>query len=229
MEQTYESLALRTERILQESHNHRIIIAIAGVPGSGKTTLAHKVASILNSRNGGNGIEWAKPVPMDGYHLYRKELDAMDDPALAHERRGAPFTFNAKGVIGFVQKVHETSKEKNMEMISCPSFDHAIKDPVEGGVVIYPETRVILFEGLYVLLNCEPWNKIQKYVDDKWFITVNAAVAIDRVAKRHVESGISADLESGIRRASTNDADNGKLIVKISASADVVIKSIDED
>jgi len=34
-------------------------------------------------------------VPMDGYHYERKALDTFPDPQLAHQRRGAPFTFDA--------------------------------------------------------------------------------------------------------------------------------------
>lgn len=43
------------------------MIGVVGIPGSGKTTLANEILGkkLLNSC----------ALPMDGYHLYRKDLD----------------------------------------------------------------------------------------------------------------------------------------------------------
>lgn len=35
---------------------------------------------------------------------------------------------------------------------SLPSFDHAVGDPVEDDIIIHAHHRVVLIEGLYVLL-----------------------------------------------------------------------------
>eukprot|EP00300_Choanocystis_sp_HF-7_P010082 c16774_g1_i4.p2 GENE.c16774_g1_i4~~c16774_g1_i4.p2 ORF type:complete len:125 (+),score=25.06 c16774_g1_i4:41-376(+) len=66
-------------------------IAIAGVPGSGKSTLTKNLCEALQQL----GVS-CQTIPMDGYHYYRYELDKMQDPKLAHERRGAHWTFNAE-------------------------------------------------------------------------------------------------------------------------------------
>lgn len=42
------------------------LIAIAGVPGAGKSTIAFLISEALPK---------SQIVPMDGYHLYRNELD----------------------------------------------------------------------------------------------------------------------------------------------------------
>jgi hypothetical protein len=44
---------------------------------TGKTTLAKAVVSRINELA---GAELAAQLPMDGFHFYRKELDAMPDP-----------------------------------------------------------------------------------------------------------------------------------------------------
>ncbi|KAG6526231.1 hypothetical protein ZIOFF_016213 [Zingiber officinale] len=68
----------------------RYIVGLAGPPGAGKTTLASEVACRLNKL-------WSKSVeiceasphevavvlPMDGFHLYRSQLDAMDGQTYA--------------------------------------------------------------------------------------------------------------------------------------------------
>ena len=58
------------------------LIGIAGVPGSGKTTLCRELASRRPD---------AIIVSMDGYHLPRSRLDAE-----GMRRRGAPHTFDAE-------------------------------------------------------------------------------------------------------------------------------------
>ena len=36
---------------------------------------------------------------MDGFHLTKKQLQAMENPREALARRGAPYTFNPEGLI----------------------------------------------------------------------------------------------------------------------------------
>lgn len=64
----------------------RYIVGLAGPPGAGKTTLASEVACRLNKLWSKSVVEMgeASPhevavvLPMDGFHLYRSQLDAMD-------------------------------------------------------------------------------------------------------------------------------------------------------
>lgn len=66
------------------------MVGVAGPPGAGKSTVAKKVAVRLNAlwlekqaeKSGGvtgaSPTEIAVAVPMDGFHLYRWQLDAME-------------------------------------------------------------------------------------------------------------------------------------------------------
>jgi pantothenate kinase len=59
------------------------MVGIAGSPGAGKSTVAKEVAVRLNAlwlenQGGDAGAEIAVAVPMDGFHLYRWQLDAME-------------------------------------------------------------------------------------------------------------------------------------------------------
>ena len=65
-------------------------VAIAGGPASGKTTLTQELCKRLEQDK---GLPTAV-IPMDGYHYYKRELDAMPDPEALHARRGAHWTFN---------------------------------------------------------------------------------------------------------------------------------------
>lgn len=89
----------RTKNLLNEKY----IIGLAGPPGAGKSTLAAEVVQRLNKKlcdknedtdSSTQNDVIAAVLPMDGFHLYRSQLDAMEDPKEAHARRGAPWTFN---------------------------------------------------------------------------------------------------------------------------------------
>jgi len=117
---------------------------------------------------------------MDGYHLTRAQLSAMPDPAYAHSRRGAPFTFDGEAYLTLIKLVRQpiTTSSKT---VFAPSFDHAIKDPVENDIAIEPSTRVLVFEGNYLSLNKEPWNMAARLMDERWFVEVAFGIAKKRL------------------------------------------------
>ena len=72
---------------LSANTDGRVLIGIAGAPGSGKTTLAQ----VLTSRLG--GFPAVAHVPMDGFHLADVELARLGRA----DRKGAPDTFDVDG------------------------------------------------------------------------------------------------------------------------------------
>ena len=104
---------------LSERLGRRAVVGIAGPPGGGKSTLAALVQAradaLLKERrrrrrpeqkDEDDDEEVAEPLavvlPMDGYHYTRAQLDAFPDPAAAHDRRGAPWTFDADAFVAAV-------------------------------------------------------------------------------------------------------------------------------
>lgn len=65
---------------------------------------------------------------MDGFHLTRAQLDAMPDPATAHARRGAEFTFDGEGFLRLVQALRKplpASSSSPSSSTSAPPSDDA--------------------------------------------------------------------------------------------------------
>ena len=83
---------------------------------------------------------------MDGYHYTRAQLDAMPDPATAHARRGAEFTFDGEGFLALVKRLKEPVTAETTT-IFAPSFDHAIKDPKENDIPVERTHRIVVLEG----------------------------------------------------------------------------------
>ncbi|KAK3307951.1 P-loop containing nucleoside triphosphate hydrolase protein [Chaetomium strumarium] len=203
---------------LETPKNMRYLIAIGGIPGSGKTTLSKRLTAALNARHAAQFPDQPQPVaafvPMDGYHLTRAQLDAMPDPATAHARRGAEFTFDGERFYGLVQRLREPLTDKT-GTVWAPSFDHAIKDPKEDDIAVERTHRIVVLEGNYLLLNKPPWRQASQLASLKIFVSVSPDLARKRLVARHLAAGLCATPEEADRRAVENDLPNGEEIVRL--------------
>ena len=223
--------------------SHRFLIGISGIPGSGnfsfvncsielihqnsgKTTLASLVTSRLNARSQPHNV--AAFIPMDGYHLTRAQLAAMNNAEEAIRRRGAAFTFDGASFLELVKKLRQPLGA-HTPTIYAPSFDHAVKDPVADDLVISATARIVVFEGNYLALNRSPWKEAGELMDVIWFVEVDEAVARARLAVRHVKAGIVDDYQKGLERADGSDLVNGREIVAGRVDVHETIISTDDN
>lgn len=156
----------------------------------------------------------------------RDETDQMawPDPNTAHARRGAAFTFNADSFLELVQELRRPLLPESQSLYA-PSFDHAVKDPVEGDIEIPPTARIVLFEGNYLSLGQGKWKHAAELMDELWFVDVAFDTARRRLVRRHVQAGIARDEEDAHRRVTENDLVNGREIVDGRMEVHEVIRS----
>ncbi|TID13656.1 gb [Venturia nashicola] len=211
--------------------SQRYLIAISGIPGSGKTTLSTTLSTRLNdlhlasspgTASSGNVI--ATAIPMDGYHLTRSQLSSLPNPQNAHARRGAAFTFDGEKYLQLVRKLREPLLPETTTMYA-PSFDHKKKDPVENDIPISPSMRICIFEGNYCALSKPPWSNAASLMDDIYFVSVPFPTAKRRLIRRHIEAGIASNESEAAQRADENDLVNGREIVENQVRIDEVIES----
>lgn len=201
-----QTLAERVGQLASKS-SKRVVIGIAGIPGSGKTTLTAKMCELMNQK----GFK-TQGISQDGFHYYRQQLYLMKNSREAIERRGAPFTFDAVKFLRLVEKFNDP-QYKDTE-IMAPSFDHSKKDPIENDVVILPDTKIIFVEGNYLALKDPVWKELGGYFDEIWRLEVLMEEAKERLVERHLTAGICATREEAQRRAEDNDLVNGVYILE---------------
>ncbi len=150
-------------------------------------------------------------VPMDGYHLDNRVLDARGLRA----RKGAPQTFDAAG---FVHMVGRLGAE---DEVTIPVFDRTQDIAIAGAEVITGETRVAVVEGNYLLLDRAPWRGLHGL----WDLSVFLDVPLDEVERRCIQRWLDHDHtpEAAAARARSNDVPNACVVLSDSAPADVTI------
>ncbi|XP_011621604.1 putative uridine kinase C227.14 isoform X1 [Amborella trichopoda] len=233
MDEIYAALA---ERLLPSAATlsnpcSKYIVGVAGSPGSGKSTIASEVVDRLNKlwlQKAPRMDLLVEPtdvaivVPMDGFHLYRSQLDAMEDPMEAHARRGAPWTFNPSRLLKCLNTLRREGS------VYVPSFEHGVGDPIEDAVFVSPMHKIVIVEGNYLFLQDGVWKEISSLFDEKWFVDVDIDVAMRRVLKRHIlKAGKAPDVAKW--RVEYNDRPNAELIAKTKTYADIIIRSVELD
>ena len=166
-------------------------------------------------------------VPLDGFHLTRAQLAAMPNPEEAAYRRGAAFTFDLKRYCERVQQLRMRVLPET-RTIHWPSFDHAIKDPVENDMAIAPGTQIVFIEGLYTALDEEGWRDAANMMDELWFVELPMERAVERLVQRHVASGISPDESHARARVLASDMKNGQQVLDHCLPIQELIHSIEQ-
>jgi pantothenate kinase len=184
-------------------HEGRFMLAVAGPPASGKTTLAADLARIL-----GKG---ARVVPMDGFHYDDAVLDARGHRA----RKGSPHTFDATGF------AHCLTRIRHGEEVAIPVFDRSLELARAGADVVGLQDRIIIVEGNYLLLDRAPWANLAPLFDFRVFVRASEALLTERLIARWTHYG-RADAASWIE---TNDLPNARTVLEESRGADLVIEA----
>jgi pantothenate kinase len=184
----------------------RKLIAVAGPPASGKSTLAETLCNSLNQE----GVH-AETVPMDGYHLDNRLLDARGLRA----RKGAPETFDVRGFVTLIERL------KREDEVIYPVFDRERDLAIAGAGEVTRSCEFVIVEGNYLLFDEPVWSSLARLWDFSVWVETPLQVVLDRCIARWRAHGHSP--EDAQLRSETNDLVNARRIMETRLRADMII------
>jgi pantothenate kinase len=207
-----QALARLVPHILEmETKAHkRIAIGIAGGPGSGKSTFAAELVTMLNAVHPNS----AALVPMDGFHMKHAKIEAMGQT----EYKGAPHTFEGAEFVAFLHRLKHAS-----ETVSGPGYSRKIEDTVDDAFSVATEVRILIVEGNYLLLTEGPWAGVKPQLDYSVFFDVPRDIVKARLLRRHGEEGLFSE-ERNRAHIERNDLPNFDLVSQSADRADIIIE-----
>jgi len=183
----------------------RVIIGLVGAPGSGKSTVALALRDAFPTQS--------QIVPMDGYHLANAELARLGRAS----RKGAPDTFDSAGYASLLRRLRDQEED---EIIYAPEFHRNIEEAIAGSIPVFPETKLIITEGNYLLLDDGHWSKVAQLLDEVWYVDVDDELRIERLSRRHEQFGRTP--EAAAAWVMNTDEPNARLIAADKARADLI-------
>jgi pantothenate kinase len=186
----------------------RFLVAVAGPPGAGKSTLADALAHRLVARG-----ETAEVLPMDGFHM---DNDVLVQRSLL-ARKGAPQTFDLRGFIDILKAVKAAEEE-----VLVPVFDRDRELAIAAARVVSPCHRFIVIEGNYLLLQQYRWAELRSLFDYAVMLSPPLEDLERRLIARWRHYGLSD--EALTAKVYENDMPNVRLVLSQSAGADLVMK-----
>ncbi|OJX17122.1 MAG: hypothetical protein BGO82_05685 [Devosia sp. 67-54] len=189
----------------------RRVLGIAGGPGTGKSTMAQRLAAELG------GV--AAYVPMDGFHMKHAKLESLGTAA----DKGMPHTFEGAAFADFLMQLKAATAD-----LAGPGYSRKIEDVVDEAFVVPATTRLLVVEGNYLLLATAPWWRVRPLLDRAIFLAVPRELVRARLMKRHAEEGLFTEARN---RAHIERVDlvNYDTVMRSRPRADIAIDIVTAD
>jgi len=221
-----EELANRIIKAFRATSTHkRLIVAVAGAPASGKSTLAEWLAEFINEQLQALAVEApAIVVPMDGFHLDNAILASRGWQAV----KGAPHTFDVAGFQALITRLRDAptdhSEQGSGEPLYIPVFDRSMDLARCAASAVEEHHRIILVEGNYLLLDRPGWRNLARYFDLSVMLEVPLETLKTRLIERWILHGMASD--AARERALSNDIPNAIVVSEESKQAHFVLVSV---
>jgi len=175
---------LARDIVQQAVHDRRsrYILGVAGIPASGKSTLARRLTDALVHCLGGPTT--AACVSLDGFHKPMASLSLTERLA----RKGSPEAIDVDAYLNLLKRAKDP-----LQTVIFPVYCRQRHEPIwrdTPAQTIGPHTRVIVTDGPYLLAEDEPWACLEDLLDGVWLLDTPIALARQWIVDRHIRAGI---------------------------------------
>ena len=191
------------ERTRALPEGRRRLVAIAGPPGAGKSTLAAALVQELGPA--------AALVPMDGFHF---DNDILTVRGL-RDRKGAPETFDLEGLSSLLERLIRE------DGVAIPAFDRALDRVVGSSTFVQAGHRWVIVEGNYLLLDEPGWRDLARQWDLSVYLDEPHDVLEERLIRRWLDLGLAMD--DARAWALGNDLPNARRVAAARLPANLVL------
>ena len=188
---------------------NRIVVALAGPPGAGKSTVSQALVEALNSVMPGS----AAVVPGDGFHYDDAVLGSLN----LLDRKGSPDTFDVGGFRSLLLRL----RANNEPMVAVPVFDRILEISRAAGQLIPSDVKYLIVEGNYLLLDLAPWSSLRDCFDATIMLQVDRKTLEARLLDRWRSLGF--DESTSYEKVHRNDLPNADIVMSASNIADFTI------
>jgi pantothenate kinase len=191
------------------SNASRFLVGIAGPPAAGKSTSAEAIAQSLRDLG-----DSAIVVPMDGFHYDDAVLERLG----LRSRKGSPPTFDCLGFEVLLKRLKRREPD-----VAIPVFDRSLELSRAAAELVSADTKYLIIEGNYLLLNYAPWANLRELFD----MTVLLDVPIEELDRRMVARWAHFGREKQAARdwIDSNDLPNIRHVLEHSNVADIRLTS----
>ncbi|SMP21294.1 nucleoside/nucleotide kinase family protein [Shimia sagamensis] len=186
-------------RIANQKTESRLLVAMVGAPGSGKSTMADCLQDELAHTHQCR----TQVIPMDGFHYDDRVLEQLGRLG----RKGAPDTFDVVGLDVALRRVKNAFRSED---VAIPIFDRSLEISRAGARIVSQDTEIVIVEGNYLLLNRPPWDKLRSYFDFTTMIICEEAILRNRLLERW--SAFDIEENDAVRKVDENDLPNARLV-----------------
>jgi putative kinase len=215
----YDPLAVKLRNLSRGKK--RLMVAVAGPPGSGKSVFAALLVVVINAEA---GFEEAIQIQQDGWHYRNQYLDThtfhtVDGEVPLRKIKGAPETYDTTAAYTCLNRICQGDK------VSFPVYSRKLHDPVPDAGVVESKNRIVIIEGNYWLLQEPPWDQFQELFDVSIFLTAHPETLLEGLRQRQLRGGRSARVAE--QQVINVDLPNIEYVIKNSGKANFVVHKAD--
>ncbi|HVX85361.1 MAG TPA: hypothetical protein VH253_11315 [Phycisphaerae bacterium] len=205
----------------------RLLVAVAGPPGVGKSVFAEQLNWLVYKQVLHHDAH-SMALPMDGFHFPNEYLKT-------HERKlpdgGAVKLIDVKGQPDTIDvanlRKHLEALRARKDVVDWPGYSRFAHDVLPNKYRIPVITNFVVVEGNYLLVDRGPFAGIPALFDVKIYVDGPAPMIMMKLMERHIKGGKTVEqAKDWVKRI---DLPNARIAESTKKSADVVVERDSEN